>query len=81
MEYGEYKTEDFELAIILHYFKKKISSVEGNGQRKTFVFFYDDDIEKIKLDWINRDLLIEPRAFWQSMKTVKHILYSHDELI
>ena len=74
---NEYKTTDMDFATLLYCLKKKIKRLETiSAKQKMFIFEDDGSIEKLKMDYINSELTVEPKALWESMRSIKSMLYS-----
>jgi hypothetical protein len=72
-----YRTTDMEFATVLYCLGKKVISLDQiNPKQKEFVFEDGGDIQEIKLKFINRELVVDPKSLGEAMKSVKSMLYS-----
>ena len=63
-------------AIVLYTLGKKLSRLDaGDGKSKLFMFIDDGTINEIRLKFLNKELLVEPMAFWNATKAIKQFLY------
>ena len=73
-----FKTNDFNFAIILYYFKLKLKNIIGTKTKKEFVFLDNGKINEIRMKYLNKELEVEPIELWNSMKTIKTLLYDKE---
>lgn len=73
-----YETSDLGLAAYLYvcgFELTTIKSIEGEA-RKMFVFKHTDAIETHEEQFFSRKGSVEPRAFFNAIRDVKHRLYN-----
>lgn len=59
------------LASYLSILGYKIVEVVPNGRRSVFVFEGDGNIEADSMSFFNKDGIVEPLTFWETMKGLK----------
>ena len=72
----EYRLSDMPCAAFLTYNDFVLKSIEGDGQRREFVFAKkrDVDIDNIVSKFQRREALVEPNRFFMELKNIKHRL-------
>ena len=71
----EYKTTDFDFASLLYCMDKKFKNLENLGVKKVFVFDDDGTIDEIRLKYVRKELKIEPKKLWNSIRAMKSIIH------
>lgn len=75
-----YKTKDLNIAAALMSEGFKFSGVEDNGQgRRELYFLFEanpSEVEKLVLDYMNGDLMVNLKAFTDCLKTLKDYIFS-----
>lgn len=75
---NEYKTTDLDFAAFLFACGREIVRTDGRV-KKVFIFSNKSrDIEELKTRYLNRQLLVEPTAFWNAIKQMKSLIHQNN---
>ena len=73
-----YETSDMDFATVLYCLRIKLKDVRDDiedKRRKVFVFEDDGKVAELKIKFVNRELLVDPKALWEATKTLKSLIY------
>lgn len=76
MNFNEYRTSDWNEAVVLKYYGDKLNCVDKTTYRAQFCFERTEETEEILREYRERMLLVEPYAFFQCSKDLKDRLYN-----
>ena len=73
---NNYKTADLEFAATLYVMNIKMIEMENDGNKKIFVFDNKEKCNKIKMQYINGELRMDPKKLWEGLSTLKSLIYN-----
>lgn len=71
-----YTTTNLNEAVILKYYEHKLQCVDKTQRRAEFCFEQQIDTNKLLISYRERQLQVEPFAFYQCQRDIKDRLYN-----